>query len=78
MLFLVEKEKIEKTLVSVKQLRLTVGAGREPWRLREELDADRLRAASVSPGPGPEAHCWRWHEREEEEEEEGDAECEDA
>lgn len=78
MLLLVEEKNMENTLVSVKKRRLTVGAGREPWQLREELDADRVRAASVSPGPGPEAHCWRWHEIEEEEEEEGDAECEEA
>lgn len=36
---------------------LTVATGREPWRVREELDAERLRAVSVSPGPGPDAHC---------------------
>lgn len=42
---------------SERQPRLTVVAGRVPWRFREELDAERLRAVSVSPGTGPDAHC---------------------
>lgn len=63
---------------SERQPGLTVVTARDPWRFREELDAERLRAVSVPPGPGPDAHCCSWHDREEEEEEEGDAECEEA
>ncbi len=75
---LVQKAKKNVLEASERQAGLTVGTGREPWRFREELDAERLRAVSVSPGPGPDAHCCSWHDREEEEEEEGDAECEEA
>ncbi len=75
---LVQKDKKNVLEASERQARLTVGTGREPWRFREELDAERLRAVSVSPGPGPDTHCCSWHDREEEEEEEGDAECEKA
>jgi len=42
---------------SERQPGLTVVTGREPWRFREELEAERLRAVSVSPGPVPDAHC---------------------
>lgn len=57
----------------MKQAGLTVVAGGEAGQHREELEADRLRAASTSAEPGPPAGC-SWHDREEEEDEEGDAE----
>lgn len=55
------------------QAGLTVAAGGEAGQPREELEADRLRAASTSAEPGPPPGC-SWHDREEEEDEEGDAE----